>query len=314
VRAPDTARTEHTDLPFLAGTAAVVAWGAGPLIVRGISASTSTIVAYRLGLAIPVMWAAAYLAGGRASAHLFRLAAVPGVLFALSMMTSFASFQRTSIANATLIPALQPVLVLLVAAHLFGERVSARQLGFAAVAVAGVATVVLGAGAGSGASWSGDVLAVANLVLFTVYFLIVKRARDAGVHSWAFVAAVMSVATMVALPWALLVADDLGAIGGTDWVLLVAMILGPGLMGHGLMTWSQRHLDITVASLLTLATPVVSAVGAWLIYDQALRLVQVLGAAAVLVALAGIVLAARSRVLDEATEAGLSGPGETLLT
>lgn len=304
----------RADVPILACTAAVVAWGFGPLIVRGISASTPTIVAYRLGLAIPVMWIAAYLAGGRLSAHLVRLALAPGVLFAMSMMASFASFQRTSIANATLIPALQPAIVLVVAGRLFGERVSLRQLAFAALSIAGVATVVLAAGGSSGASTSGDLLAVANLALFTVYFVIVKRARDAGVHSWAFVAAVMSVAALIAVPWALVASDDLGAIDGADWLLLMVMILGPGLVGHGLMTWSQRHLDLTVASLLTLASPVVSALGAWAIYDQSLRAIQVFGAAVVLVALAGIVLSARSQVIDEAVEVGLSGPGETLLT
>jgi drug/metabolite transporter (DMT)-like permease len=204
------------------------------------------------------------------------------------------------------------LLVLLIAGRMFGERVTRRQLGLGAAAVLGVAIVVLAAGSSSGASLAGDLLAVANLIVFTVYFLVMKRVRDDDVHSWSLLAAVMTVATCVALPWAALTSHDPRAIGGTDWLLILLMIVGPGLMGHGLMTWAQRHLDVMLASLLTLASPVVSAVGAWVIYGQALRVPQMAGAAIVLGALAGIVMDARDQVIDEATEAALAGPGETI--
>ena len=40
--------------------------------------------------------------------------------------------------------------------------------------------VVLGAGGTGGASLAGDLLAVANLFVFTVYFLVIKHRRGAG--------------------------------------------------------------------------------------------------------------------------------------
>ena len=82
---------------------------------------------------------------------------------------------------------------------------------------------------------------------------------------------------------------------GTDWLLILMMVLVPGLIGHGFMTWAQRHLDITLASLLTLANPVISAVGAWMIFGQTLDAVQIAGAIVVLASLGGIVLEARSK-------------------
>jgi drug/metabolite transporter (DMT)-like permease len=42
---------------------------------------------------------------------------------------------------------------------------------------------------------------------------------------------------------------------------------------------------------MTLANPVVSSIGAWLIYDEVLNGPQVVGAAIVLASLAGIVIA-----------------------
>jgi drug/metabolite transporter (DMT)-like permease len=284
---------DEGDAAILSASLAVFLWGVGPLIVRGISASSPTIVAYRLVFAIPVMFVVAYATGGRVDTRLLRLAAAPGALFGISIITGFASFQETSIANATLIGALSPALVLVVAAKWFDERISRRQLVLSAGSFAGVALVVLASSGSSDAALRGDLLAVASLVVFSGYFLLVKRRRDAGVHTWSFIAAVMAVAACVAVPWALLVADDLAAVGGRDWVLIFAAIIGPGLLGHGLMTRSQKHLDVSFASLLTLGSPVVSTLGAWLVFAQSMRPLQILGAGVVLGCLAGVVLDAR---------------------
>jgi drug/metabolite transporter (DMT)-like permease len=55
-------------------------------------------------------------------------------------------------------------------------------------------------------------------------------------------------------------------------------------------------LPVTTTSLLTLGSPVVSVLGGWLIYDQHLGLLQVIGAAMVIGGLAGSVWDRRSSV------------------
>lgn len=279
------------------GAIAVFAWGFGPLLVRGIDASAPTIVFWRLWMATPVMVCAAYFTGGRVSIPLLKIVFVPGVLFGVSMMVGFTSYQETSIANATLIGALQPVLMLFIGPMLFGDRSGARQILLAVIALAGIVTVVLGANQSSGASLRGDVLALINLGLWTAYFVRIKQVRNQGVHAGALIAGVFCVAALVVSPWVLLTSRDLGAIHGADWLLIVAMVLVAGLVGHGLMTWAQRHLDITFASLLMLGSPVISAIGAWVVFGQRLSLVQIAGALVVLAALGAIVLEARSKAV-----------------
>jgi drug/metabolite transporter (DMT)-like permease len=276
------------------GAVAVFAWGFGPLLVRGIDASAPTIVFWRLWMAAPVMVAAAYLTGGRLTVPLLKTAFFPGVLFGTSMIVGFTSYQTTSIANATLIGALQPALMLFIGPWLFGDRTAARQILLAVIALAGIATVVLGANQSSGASLHGDLLALINLGLWTMYFVRVKQVRNRGVHAGALIAGVFCVAAVGVSPYVLLTSHDLGAIHGTDWLPIIAMVLVSGLVGHGLMTWAQRHLDITLASLLMLGSPVISAVGAWIVFDQQLSAVQVAGALVVLAALGGIVYEARA--------------------
>ena len=269
---------------------AVFAWGFGPLMVRGIDASAGTIVFWRLWMAMPVMLTAAYFTGGRVSLPLLKAVFVPGVIFGVSTLVGFSSYHATSIANATLIGALQPVLMLFIAPLLFGERSSARQILLAVIALGGISTVVLGAQQSSGASLHGDALALINLGLFTTYFVRMKQVRNKGIHSIALIAGVFCVAAVTVTPWVLLTSHDLGAIHGADWLSIVGMVLLSGLIGHGLMTWAQRHVDITLASLLMLGGPVISAIGAWIVFSQQLSPVQIAGALVVLAALGAIVL------------------------
>lgn len=291
----DTGREVSPVRALSAGSLAVTAWGFAPVALRGITASSPTIVLYRFAAALPVLWLATRLSGGRVDRTSLRAAWWPGVFFGLSFVTSVEAFQRTSIANATLVNALAPVVVLPVAVIAFGETLQPRRLAFAAASVAGVAMVILGASDASGASLDGDVFAVLTLLLFTAHFLLVKRSRDLGVDAWSLVTSITVVGLAVTAPWSLWTSKDLDGIGGWDWVILFALILGPGLIGHGLMTWCHRHLEASVSSLLLLASPVVASIAAWAIYGQALGGWQLAGAAIVLGGLSGVVLTARGR-------------------
>jgi drug/metabolite transporter (DMT)-like permease len=300
-----TVQHRRRGLPLFAVALAVFAWGFGPLFVKGIDASAPTIVLWRVTIGAAIAVAFAYLVGGRITFRLIVIAFPAGVCFAVSFIVGFASFQETSIVNATLIPSLQPVLILLVAARMFGEHRTRAELAYAALALLGVVVVVAGASS-EGASLAGNVFAVMNLLVFTGYFLLGKRARDADVHAWSFLAAVFLVACVVVVPWSLIVSRDLGAIHGTDWLLLLGLILLPGMVGHGLMTWAHHYVDVTITSMMTLGNPVVSIVGAWILFEQDLQPAQIVGCVVVLLALAEILRRQRAeRAL--AAEAALTG-------
>jgi drug/metabolite transporter (DMT)-like permease len=74
------------------------------------------------------------------------------------------------------------------------------------------------------------------------------------------------------------------------WSCLVALALGPQLIGHTAFNWSLRHLSATFVALAILGEPVGSAVLAWLIFEERVTALQ-LGGFGLL--LAGIYLGAR---------------------
>ncbi|MFM8648996.1 MAG: DMT family transporter [Actinomycetota bacterium] len=282
-------RRTPADVAVPAVILAVLAWGVGPLMVRGMDVEGTTVALYRMWSGTPVMLVAARAFGAPLDRKVLRAAAVPGVFFGLSMMLGFQAVRATSIASATLIGALTPAVILLGANRIVGERSDARRVPFAVVAFAGLAMVVLVGGDRNGSTLHGDLLAFGNLACFTVYFLILKKLRNAGLNSWAFLAGVFVVGTLVITPWCVATGDDVGTITMKDVLLLGGMVLGPGLVGHGLISWASRHLPVTTTSLLTLGSPVVSVIGGWLIYDQQLGWGQVVGAVLVIGGLAGTV-------------------------
>jgi drug/metabolite transporter (DMT)-like permease len=285
---------------IFAGSIAVMAWGLGPLLVKGMGMSTPTVVAYRFIFAVPVMHLAARWRGASVTRETYRIAAVPGVIFGVSMMLGFAAVLHTSVSNATLIGNMLPVVVLLVARFVMKERVPARQFWMVGLAVIGVVVVVIGGGSNSNAAFLGDALALINLGLWSTFFLKMKNLRDQGANAWSLLAAVTTIAALVAVPPSLLMSNDLTEMTPTAWWCVIAMVLLPGLLGHGLMTWASGHLPVTVSSLMTLASPVVSAVGAWLWLGESMNVWQGLGSVIVLTALAVIVVGTRSQAVQDA--------------
>jgi drug/metabolite transporter (DMT)-like permease len=56
-----------------------------------------------------------------------------------------------------------------------------------------------------------------------------------------------------------------------------------------MMTWAQGHIDVSLASMLGLISPVISTILAWFFFQQSLTLLQLLGGVIVLASLTALV-------------------------
>lgn len=268
---------------------AVVAWGIGPLLVRGMGVSGYSVAFYRMWMGVPAMFVAARLWGRPLTWRVLRGCVLPGFFFGVSMMMGFVAVRTTSIAHATLIGALTPALILLGVNRFVGEKSNIRKLPAAIVSFVGLSLVVLLGSKSGGSSVRGDMWAAMNLVCFTMYFMNLKTQRNRGVDGWAFLAGVFLVGAITITPVCVTLSNDLFALDVKDYLFVLGMIVGPGFIGHGLITWASRHLPVTTTSLMTLGSPVVSVVGGWVVFHQALGGWQIIGAALVLAGLAGSV-------------------------
>ena len=268
--------------------AAVAAWGFGPIFIKLIGLPGLTLVTYRLWLGFAVMALFTLVTRRRITGDDVRRAALGGALFGGNVMFFVNAIKHTSVADASLITALAPVLILVAAGPMFGEKVAFRDLVLTAVILAGVGLVVIGSSGSPEWSVLGDVLAVGALITWAAYFVATKRARlTMGTAEYQTV--VMLVASLVATPYALLAGAQFVKPGSDDWFWLALFVVVPGAVGHGIMSWSHRYVDVSVSSLIVVAQPVVSAVAAAVFLDEGLGALQLLGGGIVLVAIGVLV-------------------------
>ena len=275
----------------LAATTGVVLWGClVPVAKKAQDVNGIVLGFHRLWIGAVAVLLVFYLTGGRLTWRTLRTSVWGGLTFGLDIIFFFSAIKLTTVANATIMGALQPTVLMYVGARWFGEKVSGSLVGLTIIAIGGAGLVALGSAQGSNDDWSliGDLCALAALVSWSGYFVASKKARET-LGSLEYLAAFLVVATLLVLPVALLAPGpfDPGAEGW--WVVLVVALLSGGV-GHFLMNWAHPHIPLYLASLLTLATPVMSTTVAAIFLDEAVNATQLVGMTIVIGAVALVVL------------------------
>ena len=274
-----------------ASALAAILWGFGGIFAVLVSAPGLVLTFYRLWLGAALLSAIVYVSGCKLTWATMRASWLGGVCLAGDMALFFSAVKFTSIVDATVIGAFQPVLVLIAARRLFGERMGPWDVFWILLAIVGVSVAVLGPGVTSRHQMTGDLLAVGALLCWSAYWLVSKRARELH-DAMEYTASVTIVAAMTVTPIVLLSGQSLGRVKAGDWLWIFLLAIVPG-GAHLVMNWAHRYVEASVSSVISCLSPLVAAVAAMVILGQPLTGVQVGG---VLVGLAAIAaVAARHR-------------------
>jgi drug/metabolite transporter (DMT)-like permease len=130
---------------------------------------------------------------------------------------------------------------------------------------------------------------VGALFSWSAYFVFSKRSRGtltpmeytAGTGVWT---------TVICLVAGLAVRQDMSFPSAANWLPLLGLAFGAGLLGHTVMNWSLVRVPLWLGSTLTLLIPVVSSLTAWIFLGEPLTAVQIGAMAVVIAALAAILL------------------------
>lgn len=277
---------ERHTLGLVGAFSAVTCWGAGNIIVREADLTTIPLALWRLLLGAVVYLAILGVRRRRITWPQFRVCIAPSLAAGGWIIAFYEALKSTTIANATMIGALMPLVLFAVAARRFNEPVSGGLVGLAAAALAGTALVLYGSV--SVPTWSarGDALAGLALALFSAYFVLTKQARQT-VGALEFQAVNWLVGLVVVVP-AGAVSGELFLPTAADLVWVAALLAVPGT-GHLLMNWAHRHVKLTVAAMAKLLAPPVSMTAAAVFLDEPITILQAVGGAVVLAALAAVI-------------------------
>lgn len=281
-----------TTLGVSAALMANVLWGLGNALVGKVPLAGLGIAFHRLWMASILYTVILYLSGGRLKVSSFRIGWQGAVAFAADICCFFLAVKHTTLADATTISALQPVVILFFAGALFSERIERRHVVCTGIAVIGIVAVVRGSAETGKVTWFGEIMAVAALFAWAWYFVASKRARR-HLSTIEYMTVITITGAALTAPLAFVTGQAQGGgygglhLGTFVWVGLIVLLPGSG---HLLINWAHEHATITLMSLLTLLMPVIStAAAAWWL-AQPVNSTQVAGIGIVLLALAIVIV------------------------
>lgn len=244
---------------------------------------------YRMLFAAPVLFLLARKELQSLSRRDVLLMLAAGVFFAADIILFNLSLGLTSMANTNLFSNLTTFTVVPVSCLLFREKPPKHLLTGAAIAIAGVALLVLGKAEPSSSNYLGDLLGFCASVFYAVYILISYRLRDRfSSHVIVFFCVLSCLAVM---PLYSIPMEGIQIPHGWEelWPLL-GLALCLQITGHNLMSFCQGKVSVNLSSVVALTQPAVAAVYSFLLFGERLTWMELVGIGVVI---AGVYLAKR---------------------
>lgn len=285
-------------LPLIALLAGACIIAFAPILVRLTEVGPAAGGFWRLALALPML-APFYLKGSGTEAPAWRpppTLILAGVFFAGDLAFWHYGIGMTSVANATVLANLTPIVVTIVSFLLFREKVGGLFLCGMALGLVGAWTMAEGRGSGAAGTNPplGDLLSACTALWYAAYFLCVRQARKGSgvvaVMVWSSLVGAAVLAVVMVL-----LGEDLLPASLSGWAACLGLAV-VHVTGQGAIAWALGRLPTATASVVVLVQPAVAALLGWLIFTEAMTPLQGLGAAG---ALAGVALAQWAAARDQ---------------
>jgi drug/metabolite transporter (DMT)-like permease len=286
--------------PLVALGVAVLAVSTSAILVRWSDAPAVVLAFYRV-LLTTVLVAPFFWTRYRGDLSAFRrldllVASLTGGALAVHFVAYFESLAWTSVAASVTLVQSQPLFVAVGAALFLRERIGGRKAAGIAVAIAGMVTMSVGEFL-SGAAVEGahplygNALAVLGAVMAAIYVLVGRSLRQ-RVAVIPYVLVVYTACTLTLFGIALV--QDLPLLGydRREWLLFLALAVGPGLFGHTVVNWALEHVESAVVSVSLLGEPVGATILAFVLLTEVPGATTIAGG---LVVLTGIYVTSGAR-------------------
>ncbi len=275
-------------------------------IAQGEGVPSLPIAALRLALAAvvltPLVWVRSSDEMLRIGRRELYLSLLSGAFLAVHFWSWIASLAYTSVASSTALVTTNPLWVGLASVLILGERLAKATAGGIVMTLVGSAMIFA-----SDRAWPtaavhadptlGNMLALLGAVAASGY-LLVGRALRGRVSLLTYIWLAYASAAILLLLATAASRQSLTGYSSIAYAAVLALALGPQLLGHTAFNWALRHLSATFVAVSILGEPVGSALLALFIFGERFAPLQLVGFALLL---GGIFLAARGEQRAPAT-------------
>lgn len=247
---------------YLMATMAAVFWGANFNLAKPVVAEMGPYVvgASRYILAAAIMLLLTQIRKENIPLRYLRTYLTLGIVGVFGFnLFFFLGMETTSAINGALIMALNPLLTAILAYLIMNDRPSKRQMIAFPIGVAGVAIVVLGAGAHLKISIGDIYIFVANLS-WALYNVLVRKMMPNDVSGIANAAGIMTVGAMALSLAAIMHGGSFVVPTATTGASLIMMAVGGGVLAYLFWNASIAKLGSSKAAIFMNLVPVTSMV------------------------------------------------------
>jgi drug/metabolite transporter (DMT)-like permease len=239
---------------------------------------------WRLALGLPFLFMIAWLT--RQAVHwpgrrLGALVALGAFFFAADLAAWHVGIHLTKLGNSTLFGNVSSFGFAAWGLWLSRRWPSPVQGAALALAAVGAALLLGSSFELSPRNFLGDLLCLAAGLLYAGYLIAVQQARG-SLKPMPLLFLSSAIGTVMLLPLSLAVGEQ---VIPHDWTYVLLLAIGSQVIGQGLLVYGIGHVPPLVVGLALLTQPAISGFVGWIVYDEKLRPVDWLGAAAVAAAL-----------------------------
>jgi len=255
--------------------------GLAPILVRLTETGPAAAGFWRFAFALPLLFVLTARPGGGGVGRPSKWMMLAGLFFVLDLAFWHYGIVMTSVANATVLCNLTPVVVTLFGWIVFRETPARLFILALALAMGGAFAMAAGANGQQGTHpLLGDLFSLSVALWYSGYFLAVKAARaTAGAMQVTLWATLMG--TPLLLIVALALGEDILPATAAGWGACVMLGL-VHVLGQGGVAWALGKLPASVTAVTILIQPVVASLLGWWIFGETLTPIQALGGALVL--------------------------------
>lgn len=284
---------------YALGIVAAATYGMNPLFALPLYSAGMTadsVLFFRYALAIPLLAAMTAMRGRsfRVTRPQLLTLAILGLLMALSSLSLFLSYNYMDAGIASTILFVYPVMVAVIMAAVYRERLSPVMIASIATALGGIALLYRNGG-GEPLSLPGTLLAIASALTYAIYIVAINKSSLKYVTTLpvTFYLLLFGVTLFAAR---LLMGGDIQTPPADRWWLwgcVVCLAVFPTAMSFVCTTGAIHYIGSTPTAILGALEPVTAVIIGVSVFGESLTLREIIGLAAIIAAVTAVIAAPR---------------------
>ncbi|MGD9899317.1 MAG: DMT family transporter, partial [Calditrichaceae bacterium] len=186
---------------------------------------------------------------------------------AAHIYTRINSLQLTTVANSIFLESTHPIFGWILSVIFLKEKGTRLIAAGMISGLIGMYLIISGDISQSPGAILGDLLAVLSAFCLAAYLLI-ARMMTSKTALIPYLLWVYGTAAIFLLLTGIITDLDFTGLGQESWLFLILLALGPNLIGHSLLNWASRKIEVFKINIALLAEPVLATIYAVFFFDE----------------------------------------------